>query len=301
MSAATPAGRPLLVVGGCGGLVGRAVLEEFAPDRRIVSVHRHRAANEAAANVEWVPADAVSIADWTPLLRGVDEVLLLAWHRAGGRRRFVPLARSLVRLVHDAEKAGLRRLVHVSVPAAPERLERSLPYLYAKRAVDRALEESALEHSIVRPTMLFGPRDKLLTVMLGTMHRYRRFPMFGDGNYHISPIAARDLALVLRRELGQSGRRTVEVGGPRRWRYRELTDRLFAFLGLEPRYFSLGPRMSVAFARLVESVGSTKLYAYEVEWLLSDMLGLPPYPELGRPFRSLETFVEAEVARLHGY
>lgn len=301
MSGHDPSRPTLLVVGGCGGLVGRAVLEEFSGDHRILSLHRHRAANEADGAVEWIRGDAASIADWTPVLQGVDRLLIVAWHRAGGRRRFVPLGKALVRLVRDAERVGVGRTIHLSVPPAPERLEAALPYLTAKRAVDRALEQSSLDHTIVRPTMLFGARDKLLSVMLRTMHRYRRFPMFGDGRYHISPLAARDLASILRREFDAPGRRTTLVGGPRRWEYRELTDRLFAFLGLEPRYVSLSPGASIRLARLLETLGSSRVYAYEVEWLLSDLLGLPAYPGLGRPLTPIEPFVQAEVARLHGY
>ncbi len=301
MSPGSPDRPTLLVVGGCGGLVGRAILEEFAPDHTIVSVHRHPVPRERDAGVRWERADLTKVGDWTPYLENASRVLLLAWYRAGSRRRFVPLADAYVRLVRDAERLGGRRIVHLSVPDAPLELERDLAYLAEKRRVDRALEASSLDYTLVRPTLLYGEHDRLLTVMLRLMHRYRRFPMFGDGNYHVSPVAARDLAHALRREFSAPGRRTVLVGGPRRWRYRELTDRLFAFLGYEPRYVALGPRASVWFARLMETVGSTKLYAYEVEWLLSDMLGLPPYPDLGRPFTPLEPFVEAEVARLHGY
>ena len=286
----------LLVVGGCTGLVGRAVLAEFGGDRRIRSVHRRAAPSEAVAGVEWVGADASGLADWTPLLDGVDTVLTLAWYRQARRRRFERLADGLLRLVRDAEAAGVRRFVHVSVPDAPASLETGLPYLTEKRRVDRGLEASRLDYTIVRPTMLFGPRDVLLSVMLRTIRRYHRFPMFGDGEYHVSPIAVSDLASILRREGERGGRRNVTVGGPRRWRYPDLTDALFDAAGLPPRYVTLGPRSSVRLARLLETLGSSLIYAYEVEWLLSDMLGLPPYPDLGRPFAEVGPFLKVLAA-----
>ncbi len=296
-----PGGRPtLLLVGGGGGLVGRAVLHEFAQDHRIVSVHPHRAPNEEGAGVQWVRRDAVGISDWATLLKGVDKVLILAWYRSGGRRRFVPLGEALVRLVKAAAEANVPRLAHISVPEAPASLESSLPYLYAKRSVDRAIEESPLRYAIVRPTMLFGPRDRLLSVMLGLMHRYERFPMFGDGNYHVSPLDARDLARILRHELDLGARRIVPAGGPRRWRYRDLTDLMFAYLGLPARYFQFSPKGSVRLARLMETIGSKKICAYEVEWLLSDMLGLSPYEGLETPLAPVEPFLKAEVSRLQG-
>ena len=297
----SPSGRPrVLVVGGCGGLVGRAFLPEFANDWQIRSVHRHPVASEAPRGVEWVAQDATQVADWAPLLREVHVVVTLAWYRQGPARVFAPLAAGLCRLIEAAARANVRRFLHVSVPAAPASLEEGLPYLSYKRVVDRALASSGLPHTTVHPTMLFGPNDRLLTVILRLMHRYHRFPMFGDGEYHVSPIAVEDLARILRREAAETGTREVIAGGPVRFRYRDLTDRMFRALGRPPRYVRLSPRTSVWVAATLERLGSSLLYAYEVEWLLSDLLGLPPYEGLGRPLTPVEPFLEREAARLGG-
>lgn len=299
----TPAGegapRPLmLLVGGGGGLVGRALLEEFALTHRIRSLHRHASPHEAAAGVEWRSADAAAVMEWGPWLREVDLVVNVAWYRTGSDRRFRPLAEGLERLIRACEAAEVRRFVHLSVPKAPPSIERRLPYMVRKREVDRALAASGLSYVTLRPTMLFAPRDVLLTVMLRTMARWHRFPMFGDGEYHVSPIAASDLARIVRREAGLERRGVVEAGGPRRWRYRDLTDFLFASLGLPPRYVRLSPKGGIRLARLLEALGSSLLYAYEVDWLVSDLLGLAPYEGLDRPLQRVEEFVPAEAARL---
>jgi uncharacterized protein YbjT (DUF2867 family) len=293
-----PDGRPrMLLVGGGGGLVGRAVLEEFGSDWTIRSVHRRPASAEALLPVEWIAGDVSTISDWAPLLANVDLVVNLAWYRQGSRRLFRSLADGLVRLIAASERAGTARWLQVSVPDAPERLETGLPYLAYKRVVDRALMTSGLSYSVIRPTMLFGPNDKLLTVMLRTVARFHRFPMFGDGEYHVSPLAARDLARILRHEAGLSDRHVVSAGGAVRWRYRDLTDRLFSALGRTPRYVDLSPEGSVRLAAFLEALGSSVLCAYEVEWLLSDRLGLPPYEGLGRPLAPVEPVLESEAAR----
>ena len=290
----------LLLVGGGGGLVGRHVLAEFAEDWRIRSVHPHPAPGEVERGIEWVRADAGSVPDWKPLLGDVDVVLNVAWWRFGPDRRFRPLAEGLLRLVRDAEEVGVPRFLHVSVPDATAHLETEFPYLVQKRRVDRALEASRLSYAIVRPTMLFAARDKLLTVMLRTMARYHRFPMFGDGAYHVSPIGASDLARILRREAGLTVSHNVTAGGPKRWRYSDLTDAMFRSLDRPPRYFRLAPRGALRLARLLETLGSSLLYAYEVEWLLADLLGLPPYEGLATPLEPVEPFLAAEARRLRG-
>lgn len=298
-SEGTDSSRPrVLLIGGGGGLVGRALLEEFRSTHRIRSVHRRASAREAELGVEWVRADVAEVPDWRPILQDVDLVINVAWYRNGPDRRFRPLAGGLERLIRASETVGVRRFIHISVPEATPHIERSLPYMVRKREVDRALASSGLSYVILRPTMLFAPHDVLLTVMLRTMARWHRFPMFGDGEYHVSPIAARDLAAIVRREAALDRRGVVEAGGPTRWRYRDLTDLLFASLELRPRYLRMSPRSGVWLARFLETFGSTLLYAYEVEWLVSDRLGLAPYEGLDRPLERVEEFVRSEAARL---
>ena len=299
MSGRDPRSR-LLLVGGGAGLLGRHILAEFVRDWQVVSLHRTPVAGEVVPGVEYRRGDATTISDWGPILAGIDLVVNVAWYRSGSRRRFRPLADGLLRLVAAAERAGTARFVHISVPDSPTSLEANLPYMVLKREVDRAIERSRLSYAIVRPTMVFAPRDKLVTVMLRTMARYHRFPMFGTGDYHISPIAAEDIARIVHREATLTDRRTVSAGGPRRWRYRELTDAMFAALRLRPKYFSLSERNGVRLARFLETMGSSLLYAYEVEWLVSDMLGLPPYEGLDRPLASVEPFLVEEATRLRG-
>ena len=288
--------RRVLLLGGGGGLVGRAVLEEFAPDHRIRSFHRRAVPREAQLGVEWVPGDLGTQEDWTEVLEGVDLILNLVWHRTGSRRRFEPLAGGLSKLLEAAKRSGVRRFVHLSVPRAPDHLEREFPYLTYRRRFDAELAASGLSYRIVRPTMLFGPGDVLIDVMRREMRRYPFFPMFGDGRYHVSPLATRDLARILRREASNDLRGTIDVGGPHRYEYRELCDLLFRSLGKAPRYWRLTERGGVRLARLLETFGSHLLYAYEVEWLVSDLLGLAPDPGLRSSMMTLESYLGVPAA-----
>lgn len=291
----------LLVVGGTLGLLGRSLLPEVAGDFRVRSLHRSPAPAERDAGLETIAAEIGGPVDLGSALSGVDAIVNLAWHRAGPRERFERLADGLLELIEAARAASVRRFVHVSVPDAPPDLESGLPYLVQKRRVDRALAASGLSYAILRPSALFGPGDVLLGVMLRTIRWAPVFPMFGDGAYRISPIAARDVCAILRRLLAPSAPSgTLDAGGPVAYRYRELTDLLFATLGRRPRYWQLSPTGSRRLARWMERLGSTRLYEYEVEWLLSDRLGLPPFEGLGRPLERVEGYLAAEAARLLG-
>jgi uncharacterized protein YbjT (DUF2867 family) len=286
----------LLLVGGGGGLVGRSALPELRGRFAVRSLHRHPSPREAP-DVEWLPADVATYADWDRALEGVDVVVNLAWYRWASERVFRRLSEGLARLLDAAERRKLGRFVHVSVPPAPARLETSLPYLTYKRAFDRRLTASGLSFRIVRPSLLFGPNDKLLTVMLRLIDRYPFFPMFGDGQYRVSPLAASDLGRILAREAASTTSGTLDVGGPVVYRYRELTDLMFRAVGKRPRYWRMTPAHGHRLTALLRAFGSTLLYPYEVEWLTSDLLGLPPIPPLDGEWRRVEPFLSEEVDR----
>jgi NADH dehydrogenase len=285
-------GRPrLLLVGGGGGLVGRNLLAEFRSDHAVRSIHRREVPEESDGRVEWVPADIATYREWDDLLDGVDLVINVAWYRAGRRRRFERLYGGLARLLEASVRQKLPRFVQISVPPAPDGLEASFPYLTFKRRFDRELASSGLSYRIIRPTMLFGPRDVLVGAMLRAVRRYPFFPMFGDGAYHVSPLAVRDLARIVRREAASGRQGTVDFGGPRRYEYRELTALIFRTAGKRPRYWAMSERGGIRLARMLELFGSSLLYPYEVEWLVSDLLGLPPYAGLPGGLEKLETYL----------
>jgi uncharacterized protein YbjT (DUF2867 family) len=294
----TDGGPPrLLLVGGGGGLVGRAVLTEFRAGYRIRSVHRRRAPSEDP-DIEWVAGDVAAPLDWDRLLADVDVVLNVAWYRWESEAVFRGLYEGLRRLLEAARRRRTLRFLHVSVPSAPASLETGLPYLRYKRRFDAELAASELSFRIVRPTLLYGPGDRLLGVMLRLMARYRFLPMFGPGDYHVSPVASADLARVLQREAASTVTGTVDVGGPESFRYRDLTDLMFRCLDQRPHYWRMSLRSGLWITRAMVGLGSSLLYPYEVEWLVSDRLSLPPYRGLDPPMQRVRDYLAAEAGRV---
>ncbi|HEV2428223.1 MAG TPA: NAD(P)H-binding protein [Thermoplasmata archaeon] len=290
--------RVLLLVGGGGGLVGRALIEELGKDHSIRSVHRSPSKFEHAQGIEFVPVDLEAPVEWPALLEGVETIVNVAWYRSARPDRFRALGQGLLALIEAAERqSSIRRFVHLSVPAAPEALERRLPYLVWKRAVDARLEGSKVPYAILRPSALFARGDVLLGVLLRTAHRYGVLPMFGEGTAHLSPLSTADLARIVRLRLEGGASSTSDLGGPERFTYRELAELIFRVLGRRPRYWRLSPPGARRLARFLEAVGSTLLYEYEVEWLLSDRLGLPPAELPGRALESVEPYLAIEALR----
>ncbi|MCI4318985.1 MAG: NAD(P)H-binding protein [Thermoplasmata archaeon] len=287
-------GRPrVLLVGGGGGFVGRQLLPLLLREFDVRSIHRHPVASEAVPGVEWVEGDVARLRDWTPVLRDVQVVVNLAWYRWARPRRFEELYGGLRGLLTAAIDAKVHRFLQLSVPAAPLRMERELPYLRWKRRFDQELTDSGLSYAIVRPTLLFGPGDVLLSVMLRMVRRYPFFPMFGDGSFRVNPLAVADLARQIRKLAGSSTVGQFDLGGPETFRYRQLTDLLFRVAGRRPRYWTMNARNGIRLAGLLQSFGSNLLYAYEVEWLMSDLLVQPVAEGIGGPLERVEPYLRS--------
>lgn len=94
-------------------------------------------------------------------LSAVDTLYNTYWVRfdKGGNTqpRAVENTRALVRA---AARAGVRRIVHISIanPSAESRL----PYYWGKAANEKAVVESGMSYAILRPTVLFGVEDVLI-------------------------------------------------------------------------------------------------------------------------------------------
>ena len=97
-----------------------------------------------------------------------------------------------LRLFEAARRAGIERVVHVSITNPS--LESPLPYFRGKAELESALRESGLSYAILRPTVLFGHEDILINNIAWMLRRFPVFGVFGDGNYKLQPIFVDDLA-----------------------------------------------------------------------------------------------------------
>jgi divinyl chlorophyllide a 8-vinyl-reductase len=111
-----------------------------------------------------------------------------------------------------------------------------LQFQHAKLAFEKALMESGLTYSIVRPTAYF----KSLSGQIDSVMRGKPFLIFGDGRRTAcKPIGARDLGnfladCVTQKELQD---RILPIGGPgEAITPHEQGEMLFRLLGREPRY-----------------------------------------------------------------
>jgi uncharacterized protein YbjT (DUF2867 family) len=124
-------------------------------------------------------------------------------------------------LFEAARLAGVSHVVHVSIthPAA----DSPLPYFRGKALVERALAETGLAYSIVRPTWVFGgDRDVLLNNIAWILRRSPVFALPGDGRYQVQPVHIVDLGRICIEAAEVAGDTVLDAAGPERMAFDQL-------------------------------------------------------------------------------
>lgn len=193
----------LVVVTGAYGYTGRYVTERLLARGDRVMTLTGRPISDSPFG-DRVPPEPYRFDDLSALaasLEGADALVNTYWVRfEHGDATYGKAVENTRRLFAAAREAGVRRVVHVSIANPSE--DSPLPYYAGKAALERSLRESGLSYGIVRPTVLFGGRDVLVT---NIAYLVRRLPVFGVpglGRYPIQPVHVADFAdLIVARTL----------------------------------------------------------------------------------------------------
>ncbi|MEO8639464.1 MAG: NAD(P)H-binding protein [Chloroflexota bacterium] len=152
-------------------------------------------------------------------------------------------------LFEAARRAGVRRIVHISVINASH--DAPTAYFRAKAVVEDALRDSGIGHAIVRPTVTFGPGDILINNLAWTLRRMPAFGIPGDGRYPIQPVHVEDVAQQAVRAGGMAEDVTLDVGGPDIFAFDEFVALVRHAVGSRALVVHLPVAASLAAARLI--------------------------------------------------
>lgn len=174
-------------------------------------------------------------------------------------------------LFEAAKRAGVRRIVHVSITNPSE--DSPLEYFSGKAKLERALEESGLEYSILRPTVLFGREDILINNIAWTLRRFPIFAVFGDGNYRLQPIYVEDFAALAVREGNADGCHIINAIGPETFTYQELVKHVGEAIGKPRPIVHVSAEIGYLASRLIGwIVGDVFVTREEIKGLMDDLL-----------------------------
>jgi NADH dehydrogenase len=152
-------------------------------------------------------------------------------------------------LLAAAHRAGVRRIVHISVVNASH--DAPTAYFRAKATVEDALIGSGLSYAIVRPTVTFGPADILLNNLAWTLRRLPLFGMPGDGRYPIQPVHIEDIADLAVGAGSLNEAMTVDAAGPDTLTFREFVALVREAIGSRALVVPLPVGAALLAARLI--------------------------------------------------
>lgn len=261
---------PLNVVTGAHGYSGRYIAERLlALGERVRTLTNHP---RGTAPFEAAPLDFRNPEELARNMVGAEILYNTYWVRfAHGAVNHERAVENTSVLIHAAEEAGVKRIVHISITNPSS--DSSLPYFRGKAEIEELIRSSSLSHAILRPAVVFGKEDILVNNIAWLLRRFPVFAIPGAGNYGLQPIFVEDLA-ALAVEAGHSRENLMmDAVGPETYEYEDLVRLIRSTIGSRSRIVHVSPSF-VRFAswflgRLVHDVVLTK---DEISGLMANLL-----------------------------
>jgi NADH dehydrogenase len=176
-----------------------------------------------------------------------------------------------ISLFAAAKKAGVRRIVHISITNPS--LDSELEYFSGKAQLEQELMNSGISYAILRPTVLFGEEDILINNIAWVLRRMPIFGVFGDGNYRLQPIYVGDLAKIAVQEGRGEGKVIIDAIGPETFTFRELVGEIADIIGVRRAIISVPPELGYLVGSLLgKFVGDVFLTREEIAGLMQNLL-----------------------------
>jgi uncharacterized protein YbjT (DUF2867 family) len=246
---------------------------------RTLTYHTKRE-NPFGEKVQVFPYNFENPEQLTETLRGASTLINTYWVRfPHGTSTFETAVQNTCTLINAAKNAGVRRIVHVSI--ANPSLQSPLSYYKGKAQLEKAVLDSGLSYTILRPTVIFGLEDILINNIAWFVRRFPVFGIPGDGSYRIRPIYVEDMARLIVDAVDQQEDAILDAVGPETFTFQELVRLIAERVGRSVRLVHLPTFLAYFCTRLTGwAVGDVVLTWEEYKGLMTNLLA-PSGPSSG--------------------
>ena len=286
----------LAVVFGGSGFVGRNVVRELASRgwRVRAAVRRPHLAQYlrpmgAVGQVQLFQANVRTASSVADALQGADAVVNLVGILAeDGKQDFPAVQAEGTRTIASLAAAqGITNVVHVS--AIGSLASSSSEYARTKAEGEAAMREHLPSATILRPSIIFGPRDSFFNRFADMARLSPGLPLIGGGKTRFQPVYVDDVADSVCTALGdnKTDGRTYELGGPGVYSFKELMQYMLKVIGRRRLLVAVPFAVATGMGNVGGLIGklpfgSPPLTADQVELLKSDnIVGISGEDEIG--------------------
>ncbi len=237
------------LVTGAFGNVGRAIAERLRSDgRQVRTLTNHPPPEPQDIDVRPLAFDDPD--QLTAAFDGVTTFYNTFWMRLGDESGYSNAVRRSLELIGAAERAGVERIVHLSV--VKPSLDSPYAYFRGKAQVEEALRRTDRPVAVVRPALMFGGDSTLLTNLAWLLRRMPVFAVPGDGSYRVRPVHVDDVAeLCVTAGTSDAAERftVTDAVGPERPTFLELVTTVRDSVGGRARIVKMPPKLVLPAAK----------------------------------------------------
>jgi NADH dehydrogenase len=223
---------------GATGFVGSHLVERLIADgHHVRALVRDPAAarSKLGPKVELIPGDVITGKGIAGGIVGCDSVVHLVGIIMEKRGVTFELAHvaSTRNVLMAAQAAGVRRWIQMSAVGA--RREGVSGYQTTKWQAEEMVRNSGLEFTILRPSIIFGPRDGFVTQMVDVMRTAPLLrPIPGNGRYRFRPVYIDTVADCFAQALtgDRAVGKTIELVGPEELALEEVLAQIADCVGV---------------------------------------------------------------------
>jgi uncharacterized protein YbjT (DUF2867 family) len=261
----------ILVTGGTGFVGSRIVHALRAEDHDVRALVRTPAAADRvkAWGVEPVLGDVSDAPSLSAALAGCTHVVHLVAIIKGRPEDFQRVMTGGTQaMVAAAREAGVGRFILMSALGTSEPTAETVPYFRAKWAMEQAVATSGLDHTIFRPSFVFG-RGGALPTFIKQVRYSPLVTVLGEGRQRSQPIWVDDVAAYFTSALDdpRASGQTFELGGPDIVNWNELYQLIAKVLGKRRRLVHVPFPLAAAGARATQRLPGAPVSADQVKML----------------------------------